>query len=47
MINDEMKSVLIIDDDIIIRKLLNHQLKHNNYNVYEASGPFQAFNTIK
>ncbi|MGA7723041.1 MAG: response regulator [Ignavibacteriaceae bacterium] len=46
MINDEMKSVLIIDDDIIIRKLLNHQLKHNNYNVYEASGPFQAFNLL-
>jgi sigma-B regulation protein RsbU (phosphoserine phosphatase) len=46
MINNEKKSILIIDDDIIIRKLLNHQLKHNDYNVYEASGPSQAFDLL-
>jgi sigma-B regulation protein RsbU (phosphoserine phosphatase) len=46
MINDEKKSILIIDDDEIIRKLLNHQLKHNNYCVYEASGPSQAFDLL-
>ena len=46
MTNDEKKSILIIDDDIVIRKLLNHQLKHNNYNVHEASGPGQAFELL-
>lgn len=46
MINDGKKSVLIIDDDIIIRKLLNHQLKRNNYNVYQASGPTLAFDLL-
>ena len=46
MINNEKKSVLIIDDDIIIRKLLNHQLKHNDYNVFEAVGPSQAFDLL-
>jgi sigma-B regulation protein RsbU (phosphoserine phosphatase) len=46
MTNDEKKSVLIIDDDVIIRKLLNHQLKHNNYNVYQAEGPTQAYDLL-
>ena len=31
------KSVLIIDDDPIIRELLNQQLTSNFYNIYEAS----------
>jgi len=47
MINDEKKSVLVIDDDIIIRKLLNHQLSHHNYTVLQASGPTQAFDLLK
>jgi len=36
------KSVLIIDDDAIIRELLNQQLTSNFYNVYEASKPSEA-----
>jgi sigma-B regulation protein RsbU (phosphoserine phosphatase) len=47
MINDDKKSVLIVDDDIIIRKLLNHQLKHNGYTAYQASGPAEAFEILK
>jgi sigma-B regulation protein RsbU (phosphoserine phosphatase) len=47
MMNDEKKSVLVIDDDIVIRKLLNHQLKHNNYIVYQAAGPMEAFELLK
>ncbi|MCH7973076.1 MAG: response regulator [Bacteroidetes bacterium] len=36
------KSVLIIDDDPIIRELLNQQLTSNFYNIYEASKPSEA-----
>ncbi len=36
------KSVLIIDDDPIIRELLNQQLSSNFYNVYEAAKPSEA-----
>ena len=36
------KTVLIIDDDPIIRELLNQQLSSNFYNVFEASQPSEA-----
>ncbi len=36
------KSILIIDDDAIIRDLLLQQLTSNFYNVYEASKPSEA-----
>lgn len=32
-------NILVIDDDIVIRKLLRHHLDKNNYNVIEAAGP--------
>ncbi len=47
MPNDEKKSILVIDDDITIRKLLNHHLKKNNYTVFEAEGAFPAFDLLK
>jgi sigma-B regulation protein RsbU (phosphoserine phosphatase) len=46
MINDEKKSILIIDDDITIRKLIGFHLKNNNYQVHEANGPEKAFDTL-
>lgn len=39
MNNDEKNKILVIDDDIVIRKLLKHHLDKNNYNVIEAVGP--------
>jgi phosphoserine phosphatase RsbU/P len=39
MSNEEKNTVLVIDDDIVIRKLLRHHLDKNDYSVYEASGP--------
>ncbi len=34
--SDVGKTVLIIDDDITIRKLLSHNLKTNNFQTFEA-----------
>ncbi len=47
MPNDDKKSILIIDDDITIRKLLSHHLKNNNYTVFESEGPSKAFAQLK
>ncbi len=41
------KSVLIIDDDVTIRKLISHHLKKNNYEVFEADGAHAGFNKLK
>lgn len=38
MVEDKKKSILIIDDDITIRKLLAHHLKSNGYSTFEAKG---------
>ena len=47
MVSLEKKSVLIIDDDITIRKLLSHHLKNNSYEVVEADGAARAFEVLK
>lgn len=39
MNNNDRDLVLVIDDDVVIRKLLKHHLDKNNYNVIEAEGP--------
>ena len=39
MNSDEKDLVLVIDDDVVIRKLLRHHLDKNNYQVLEAAGP--------
>jgi sigma-B regulation protein RsbU (phosphoserine phosphatase) len=43
---DEKKSVLVVDDDITIRKLVSHHLKINNYNVHSAANPEEAFTDL-
>ncbi len=43
MNNDDKKSVLIIDDDITIRKLISHHLKIKDYGVLEATNPDEGF----
>jgi len=46
MIGDTEKTILIIDDDLTIRKLIGHHLKNNSYYVLEAEGPEQGFNYL-
>ncbi len=44
---EEKKSILIIDDDITIRKLLSFHLKHNGYLPFEAVGAKEGFEILK
>jgi phosphoserine phosphatase RsbU/P len=44
---DEKKSILIIDDDLTIRKLIGHHLKANDYNIYEAPGAGEGFKILE
>ena len=43
----EKKSILVIDDDITIRKLISHHLNLNNYKVYLASNSDEGFDQLK
>jgi len=43
---DDGKTVLIIDDDITIRKLLTHHLKSNNFNTCEAESADEGLNFL-
>jgi len=45
--HDEKKSILIIDDDLTIRKLIGHNLKANNYNIFEAPGAPDGFKILE
>ena len=47
MSESEKRSILIIDDDKTIRKLINHHLKLNNFIPFEAEDPYQAFEILK
>ncbi|MBE0538770.1 MAG: response regulator [Ignavibacterium sp.] len=47
MSESEKRSVLIIDDDKTIRKLISHHLKLNNYIPFEAENTHQAFDILK
>ncbi|GAB4294140.1 MAG: hypothetical protein Kow0098_15540 [Ignavibacteriaceae bacterium] len=42
----EKKNVLIIDDDVTVRKLLNFHLRKKGYQVYEATGPKDGFTCL-
>ncbi len=41
------KSVLVIDDDITIRKLISHHLNLNNYKVFLAANTDEGFSQLK
>lgn len=47
MSESEKRSILIIDDDKTIRKLINHHLKKNNFSTFEAENSYQAFDILK
>lgn len=42
----DKKSILVIDDDVTIRKLITHHLKLNNYNTFEAKNAEEAFHIL-
>ena len=44
--DSEKKSILVIDDDVTIRKLINHHLNLNNYKVYLASNSDEGFDLL-
>jgi sigma-B regulation protein RsbU (phosphoserine phosphatase) len=44
---EKEKIVLIIDDDITIRKLLSHHLKANNFQTYEAENTIDGFRFLE
>lgn len=46
MSDNDKKSILVIDDDITIRKLLFHHLNLNKYNVYLASSSDEGFKEL-
>jgi sigma-B regulation protein RsbU (phosphoserine phosphatase) len=43
---DQKKSILVIDDDITIRKLISHHLNLNNYKVYLACNTDEGFDQL-
>lgn len=47
MSESEKRSVLVIDDDKTIRKLINHHLRLNNFIPFEAEDSIQAFEILK
>ena len=47
MVDNNKKSILVIDDDLTIRKLLTHHLKGNNYQTFEANGANEGFDILK
>jgi len=42
----EKKTILVIDDDITIRKLISHHLNLNNYNVLQAENADEGYNVL-
>lgn len=47
MPESEKRSILVIDDDKTIRKLINHHLKLNDFIPFEAENSSQAFEILK
>ncbi|MBP1683191.1 MAG: Response regulator, partial [Ignavibacteriaceae bacterium] len=46
MSDHEKKSILVIDDDITIRKLISHHLNLNNYKIFLASNTDEGFDQL-
>ena len=44
---DEKKSILVLDDDLTVRKLLSFHLKNNGYIPIEANNAQEGFNFLK
>lgn len=47
MASSEPKSILVIDDDLTIRKVIGHHLRKNNYHSIEVENASQAFDALE
>lgn len=47
MLPDEKKKILIIDDDLTIRKLIKHHLHIKNYEVTEATNAIEGYEQLR
>ena len=47
MSSEEKKSILVIDDDITIRKLISYHLEIKNYSVIQAKDAAEGFNILE
>ena len=47
MASSGSKSILVIDDDLTIRKVIGHHLRKNNYNSIEVENASQAFDVLE
>jgi sigma-B regulation protein RsbU (phosphoserine phosphatase) len=47
MSSNDKKSILVIDDDVTIRKLISHHLNLNNYKVFLAANTDEGFSQLK
>jgi phosphoserine phosphatase RsbU/P len=47
MSKDDKKEILVIDDDVTIRKLISYQLRSENFLSHEADGPAEGFKKLK
>jgi sigma-B regulation protein RsbU (phosphoserine phosphatase) len=47
MSDDSKNSILIIDDDLTVRKLIGHHLKANNYTIFEATSAPEGFQILE
>jgi CheY-like chemotaxis protein len=47
VLNENRKTILVVDDDVNIRELLRQQLENEGYNVREAKDGMDAINQIK
>lgn len=47
MTSSGTKSILVIDDDLTIRKVIGHHLRKNEYNSIEVENASQAFDVLR
>lgn len=46
MLPDEKKKILVVDDDLTIRKLIKHHLLKNEYEVFEAQDAIEGYQQL-
>ncbi len=46
MLPDEKKKILVVDDDLTIRKLIKHHLVKNDYDVFEATNATEGYEQL-
>jgi sigma-B regulation protein RsbU (phosphoserine phosphatase) len=47
MLPDEKKKILVVDDDVTVRKLIKHHLTKNDYAIFEATNATEGYDQLK